>query len=232
MPRRIELTVSDFKFLEREMLAMGYRLKSHRQLKIDFKRLDLSAPRKKKGREATFLYGNNFLQAVAHTTFDLDNQEWREEDLGWHLIKEKDRIKYFSKPLRRTKNFISNFLMRARVNRWRIDNRPICPECKRFMEIKTRWTYNHEEFRWESTGQYFWGCLQKDNHQDNRLISVGWDDIGPKKEIPKDLGKYVKEMRRRVASHRRREKLLGIKRRSMRFIRKAWSIGKPENLET
>lgn len=231
MPTIKELTVSDFIFFDEEMKKMGYRQKTYWEHRGDFSRLGLEAPRFIKGREATYIFTANGLNSILHSTFDVVNQKWREagEDMVWPLITKGDIARYFSKPLKRTENVITQALRRAWVNRYKVIHCPRCSQCKRNMEIMEKYKVDHETGEKKPTGQYYWGCFNMQAHKDEMPEFRSWDKVGPEGQLPKKAKLFVELMRRRVASYKKRNKELGINRTPMRKIRKKWTIKNPQN---
>lgn len=225
MPERAQLATDDFSFIEEELIKLGYVRRIAKNVKMDFIRLGLVAPREIKGREASFITYNHGLNSLIWVSYDEVHKEWREVDLGWGLIRKGDKRQYCSKPLRRTPNFIQALLKRARVNKWRVDNRPLCPYCGAYMDIYERKDKKDKK----PTGQYLWACFKRDKHENKEPVFVGWDKIGSEKKLPAEIEDYVLMMRKRVADYKERNRKLGIVRTPARFIRKPWGMTKPDN---
>lgn len=230
MPTKIDFTVDDYFFVKSELEKMGYSIKTGWEFKGDYSRLGLIAPRSKPGREATFVLSANNLNSIVHVTFDVVHMKWREEDLGWSLITKGDIEQYFSKPLRRTKNFILQFLRRAWINKWRVKYRPNCRVCKKRMEIREKYKLDPETKERKPTGQYYWGCFETEKHPDGKPVFLGWDKIGPLGKLPPKAEEFVDMMRNRVAAYKKRNKALGIERTPARKIRNKWGIKNKDNL--
>lgn len=71
------------------------------------------------------------------------------EDMGWIVItNEFNRAQYFARPTLRTKNFVKTFIQRAGITIRKVQKRPPCERCGKWMRI----------FR-KPTRATFWGCL-------------------------------------------------------------------------
>jgi hypothetical protein len=90
-------------------------------------------------------------------------------DLGWTLISEGDTGCYFAKPFRRTKNYVKNILSYAWICKFKIENRPLCPTCHRFMKIA----------RGKALRSRYWRCDNPSMHKEH--VHIDWDfGLGPK----------------------------------------------------
>ena len=196
---------------------MGYHKVAKSDFHKTFTRLDLSPPRPIEGKEASYRYTNNNYTVVLHTTYLEKEKKWRDKstDIGWILIAEGDEAKYFARPFQRKKGFILKFLRYAWISKWKVDNRPLCPSCRHYMNISRRM----------GTRQYFWSCFKKEKHPSDNAEFLSWDH-----ELPKEAAEFL-EIRRSVA-----EKYNIKNRKNNKKVipaavrRKKWPIGNPENL--
>lgn len=216
----MEFTENDFKFLKENLLSIGFHLKGEINFKKDFQRLGLEAPRKLTGREQGFFFTENGLTVKVWTTYLEKEKKFRDigEDMGWVLITEGDTAIYFAKPIKRTTSFIQNLLRKAWIAKWRVQNRPLCKQCKSYMDVKSN-----------KMRQYFWGCFNNVYHHQNEPVFLGWDSIGPDGNLPKKAKAYTDSLRKKIILYKKRDKKLGIIRTPARKIRKPWPITKPEN---
>lgn len=136
MPGKVIPDVSDFLAFEREMKKRDFRRIYGTEFAGDFKRLGLVAPRPRLGRETGFIFhSNNGLTVRVWTTWLSAENTIRDVDAGWVLIADGDKAVYFSHPIHRTKNFFLNLFRQAWIARFRVINRPLCPQCNRPMMI-------------------------------------------------------------------------------------------------
>jgi len=215
------LTEDDFLFTERMLLSMGYREFTIGDSRKEFLRLNLSPPRRIVGREVSFGYkprekGNNY-NVVLHTTYVRALKKWRDKDTdaAWNLIADSDKAKYFAKPFSRTKGFILKFLRYAWVSRWKVEHRPLCPECQNLMHIAKK----------EDKRQYYWICRNDIRHTENKHVFLPWD-FG----LPLKATAFVKVRRAYTARYKKKVKKSGKNVTPAQKIRKPWDIGNPENL--
>ena len=215
------LTQDDFLFFERQVLSMGYRENTTTNIRRLFERLEITPPRKVIGREVTYSYksreiGNNYT-VILHTTYIRASKKWRETDTdsGWCLIIEGDKAKYFAKPFLRTKGFILKFLRYAWVTKWKVDHRPLCPECQAYMQIAKK----------KDKRQYYWACHKNTIHAENKPVFSSWD-FG----FPLNATKFVNIRREYTIRYHRKNKKEGKIVTPAPKIRKKSIIGKPENL--
>lgn len=216
------LTHDDFLFLEKTLLDMGYLEETTTYSKRLFERLNLIPPRSITGREATYIYksreqGNNYT-VIIHTTYLKASKKWRDTstDAAWCLIAEGDNAKYFARPFLRTKGFVLKFLRYAWVTKWKVDHRPLCPQCQDFMDIAKKI---------EPRG-YYWICRNNVRHDENKPVFSPWD-FG----LPLKASKFVSIRRDYTKRYNDKNKKEGKTPTSARKIRKPWESKKPENLK-
>ncbi len=211
------LTEDDFLFLEKMILSMGYRNITRNDSSKEFLRLNLSPPRPIRGRETSYRYTNNGYTVFLHTTYLEASKKWRDKgtDAGWILIAEGDKARYFAKPFSRTKGFIMKFLRYAWVTKWKVDNRPLCPECKAYMHITKK----------VGTRQYYFICRNMISHKKEQPLFLPWD-VG----LPFNALKFLNIRREYSEKYNKKIKDGGKAVTPARKIRKTWKIGRPENL--
>lgn len=211
------LTEEDFLFLERMILNMGYHKITRYDSRKTFLRLNLSAPREIIGREVSYYYANNGYTVVLHTTYLREERRWRDNstDAGWNLISHGDKAVYFARPFQRTKGFILKFLRYASISKWKVDHRPLCPECNAFMVI----------FRKANTRQYFWACFNTTRHPPLNVPKFkSWDY----ELSPEDL-KFINIRREYTKRYHAQNKKESKAPTPAAKIRKPWDIGNPQN---
>lgn len=178
----------------------------------DMERLGLQAPRRREGREIGFSFWANGLTVIVWTTVLDPAGPAREEDSGWVLIKEGDRVRYFSHPLRRTEGFLRNLYRYARACRERVLERPRCPVCKKQMNIE----YG------KALGQRYWACFNRKFHEKPEFAT--WDH-GLSKQS-RDFFKVERRERRRYYGLRRAQ---GKPLHVARLKRVSWKTTRSEN---
>ncbi len=215
--KKISLTTEDFKFFNEKIIGIGFTKTSIIDQKKLFERLGLIPPRVITGRETTYSYTNHEYTVVVHTTYVEKENRWRGkgEDAGWVLIRKGDEAVYFARPFQRRSGFILKLLRYAWVTKWKVDNRPLCPECSGYMYIKRK----------TGSRQYFWMCDNKGYHSDETALFRPWDYM-----LPKKATEFVAIRRSYTEKYNLKNKKKGIVRKPAPLIRKKWEITKPENL--
>jgi hypothetical protein len=199
--------INDFSDFEKELKRRGFRRISGPEFSSQFERLGLKAPRPRIGRELGYLFYANEYTVLVWTTWLLKQQEAREEDAGWVLIAEKDNALYFSHPIHRTKNFLQNLLMHARIACWKVRHRPLCPECSNFMSI----------VRGRALKQRFWKCDRKGLHAGSKDRFRSWD-YG----LPEDAVNFLKPIREKREKRYAALRAAGKKPHQAMLKRKRW----------
>lgn len=180
MPKKCLPSAEDISGFEKELVVRGFRRISSVEFAKQFQRLSLVAPRPRVGRELGYIFYANQYTVFVWTTWLEKEQVAREEDAGWVLIAEGDKVLYFSHPIHRTKNFMHNLLMQARIACWKVRHRPLCPECHNFMDI----------VRGRALKQRFWKCGWKELHADGKNRFQSWDY-----SLPEDIVKSLRPIR-------------------------------------
>ena len=187
MPKQVLPSRDEFEWLERELSRIGFRSVSNAEFRSTFKRLGLCAPRPQPGRETGFIFTANELTVYVWTTWIEYENRAREMDSGWILICKGDKREYVAHPFHRTENFTRNLYQFAWIARWRVVNRPLCPQCSNFMDIA----------RGEAMKSRYWRCDRKQMHPDRKPYFLDWDI-----NLPPKAKKLVTEARARRKSYR------------------------------
>ncbi len=212
MPRQILPDEKAFTAFRKKLLTLGFRELTSEEFSKTFKRLGLEAPRPQEGRETGFIFSANELKVFIWTTYLSQEQKSRDSDAGWILIADGDRARYFTHPLRRTKNFLLKMVRHAWVARWRIIHRPLCPQCQRYMRI----AYG------QALKSRYWRCDNMRHHA--KPIFVAWDNGMP----PKALA-FLQIQRKARSRYRQTRKKAGKPNNVAMLNRKKWPKRRPEN---
>jgi len=215
MPEKVIPKVEDFESFKKEMNRLDFREYGIQEFKKQFQRLGLKAPRPQTGREVGFTFWANDLTIFVWTTWLAESQTIRESDAGWVVIIQEKKAVYFSHPLYRTKKFFLNLLRQAWLARWRAVNRPLCPECKKYMRI----------VRGLALKSRYWRCSNYADHALKKAICVDWD-----LNLPPEAKKYVDSARKARAKYRKKMKENGRSIYPAILRRKPWATTKPQNL--
>ena len=207
MPKQCLPELDDFADFKEELLQRGFREISSYEFSLQFRRLKLTAPRPRFGRELGFTFHANGYTVVIWTTWLKEKQVAREIDAGWVLIAEGDEVLYFSHPIHRTKNFFYNLLMQSRIACWRVRHRPLCPECQNFMNI----------VRGKAMKQRFWECDRRGLHKDGKKEFKSWDH-----GLPEDALKYIRPIRKKRVKRYETLRAEGKEPHQAMLTRKGW----------
>lgn len=207
MPEKLLPGSKDFNDFEEELIKRGFRQISRPEFSRQFGRLELKAPRPRPGRELGYLFHANQYNVFVWTTWLEKEQVAREIDAGWILISERDEVLYFSHPIHRTKNFLQNLLMQARIACWKVRHRPLCPECHHFMDI----------VRGRALKQRFWKCGRKELHGSGKNRFKSWD-YG----LPEEAFKYILPIRKKRKKGYAALRARGKKPHQAMLKRKRW----------
>lgn len=211
MPAQVLPDGPTFGWLEHNLLRRGFRKRSRKEFRSDFRRLEPKPPSPRPGREAGFTFSANGYEVVVWTTFVESAQVARNRDAGWVLIKEGDEVLYFSRPIHRTKHFLHNLLLQASIARARVLHRPLCPDCSASMDIVAGKTLKAR----------FWKCT-KPAHR--KPVHLPWDYGLPMEVLP-----YIAKIRQARKRYRQKLKAQGKKPGVALLKRKGWTIGKQQN---
>jgi hypothetical protein len=202
-----------FASFEKALLRRGFRRLSEAEFRSDFIRLRLQAPSPREGREVGFSFAANGLEVVVWTTFLARAGRAREEDAGWVLIKDGDDVRYFSHPLHRTQNFLHNLLWTACIARWKVEHRPLCPQCGALMKI----AYG------KGLKARYWGCTRTTVHKNPTFLS--WDH-----GLPREALDFLEPRRKRRAQYHAKLRKEGKSPGAGIQRRRKWKVGRPANI--
>lgn len=186
MPKKVLPSAPEFESFKRKLLTRGFRPISGHEFGKQFGRLGLKAPRPRYGRESGFIFYANELCVVVWTTWLAKEGVARDADSGWALITDRDKALYFARPLMRTKNFLRSLLWEAYLAAWRVEHRPLCPECKQYMNI----------VRGKGIKSRYWRCGRRSLHEGGAQHRLSWDHGLPEKAL-----EYVRKKRRAQARY-------------------------------
>lgn len=213
MPRQVLPNAKDFKRFTRSLVRRGFRKLSRAEFRNDFERLELGAPSPREGREVGFAFSANGLTVFVWTTFLDWEKKARDTDAGWVLIRDGDKVKYFSHPIHRTENFLRNLLGYASAARLRVMHRPLCPKCHAYMDIA----------RGKGLKARYWKCARPAAHK--KAVSLSWD-YG----LPSAALEFLRPLRKKRAQYRDKLRAEGKEPGAAQRRRKGWKVGQPENL--
>lgn len=209
MPKQQLPKKKDFDHLKFKLQKWGFCQISEEKT-FPEKNKRLISPRLRKGKESGFLFKANNLMVIVWTTWLEKEERARDSDAGWVLIVDQNKALYFSHPIHRTKNFIVNLLRESYVARQRIINRPICPICGSFMNIK----------KGKGIKARYWACPNIFIHQDKRNSIKDWD-CGIKN--PK-IRKYLEKKRKKRKKYREKIRKQGKEVKPAIMTRKPWKV--------
>ncbi len=191
LPAKVLPDEVGFAWLERELYIIGFRHINKTEFKKDFQRFGLVAPSPREGRETGFVYSINGLTVKVWTTWLSAEGRAREVDTGWVLILDGDKPVYFSHPIHRTKNFLLTLYKKAWIAKWRILHRPLCPECRQFMDIVSG----------PALKSRYWLCDERELHQKKKRIRLNWDS-----ELPPKARRFV-ELERKARAKAKKKRM-------------------------
>jgi len=130
------------------------------------------------------------------------------KDVGWIVIADHfGRAEYFARPTLRTKNFVTTLLRRTWITKRRVERRPLCPSCHKFMWICTK-----------QSGATFWACRRRQSHPDGRSVFKDWDASLPPKAL-----KLARAWRKSFSTHLKKARQEGKEPRRASTIRTPWT---------
>jgi hypothetical protein len=212
LPKKVLPDELAFAQFEEKMTAEGFRIIPGPEFTKSFQRLGLSNPRKRTGREVGFTFSACGLTAVVWTTFLCAEKRARDQDTGWVLIAQGDKVKYFSHPMMRTSGFLDKLFIYARIAKQRVENRPLCPTCCAYMEIAMC----------KGLKSRYWRCSRK--FHKNFTENINWD-IG----VSPSLVKFLESERRARRRYREQLKKEGKEVTPAMLKRRPWRMSKPQN---
>jgi len=217
LPTRYEPTAQEFaKFVHELVDVRFFAPISRSDFWQDKARLGLKPPRRKReGPTRGYEYHFRGLRVRVWTTWLIRENRVSDTGSGWVLILDGDRIVYSSHPLHRTKNFLNRLLMRAKIARARVRNRPICPIHKCWMVMC------HRRGVMKSL---YWGCPRI--HPSGKMVWASIDD-----GLPKEAMRFLRPSRKKSEKYRRVVRRQGKDPFTALKRRRAWKISRPENIQ-
>ena len=230
MAKKVEVTSEEFMRLDSELRELGFQRKFKKDMKNNFERLGLELTRhqrKAKG-EVGYEFTKNGLTVHVWSSWVEEDGKANKNDYGWILISNGDPAKYFAKPFRRTEGFVTKLLSYAWISQWKVIHRPLCSECKRFMDITSPNLKGRplEEFL-TRLRQRFWVCNNPEAHE--KPVYLNWDaGLGPKAKA------FLAQRRKETAAYNKKRKLEGKNPSGTAILKRAgtWEVRKPENMIT
>ena len=131
------------------------------------------------------------------------------EDMGWIVItNEFNRAQYFARPTLRTKNFVRTLIQRAGITIRKVQYRPTCEICRKWMVI----------FR-KPTRATFWACFHRQTpfHFGSKPAWKGWDFA-----LTKRMRMIVVAWRREFHRYLEAQRAKGCEPTPAATIRRAW----------
>lgn len=222
MSRQILPDEKSFADFKEKILALGFRELTHEEFARAFQHSGLKPLSSSAGRETAFVYSAdkldkpNDLEVFIWTTYLSWKKESRDIDAGWILITQAGRARYFAHPLMRTKNFLITLIRLAWIARWRVINRPTCPQCpdQRYMKIAYGWAIKSR----------YWRCDYKSQHHPYKPVFLPWDYGMP----PKALA-FLKKKRKIRRKYRDSRKKAGKPNNVAMLNRRKWKRLRLEN---
>lgn len=197
-PRQVLPDKKAFTGFEEKILALGFRELTHEEFVEAFQRSGFKPLGSSVGEETAFVYSAdrpdkpNDLKVFVWTTYLSWKNESRDSDAGWILITQAGQARYFAHPLMRTKNFLITLIRLAWIARWRVINRPVCPQCQRFMKIAYGWAIKSR----------YWRCDYRISHHPYKPVFLPWDIGMPPKAFA--FLKKRRKVRRKYREGRKR----------------------------
>lgn len=227
LPKAVRVTYQAFLELKKELLRMGFAPISRTEVGRAMVNWDLKPPHMVKiPGEIGFKYSENGLTVKVWTSCVRSLVEACEReaeisahcsvgrppggDSGWVLIERLGREQYFARPTNRTKNFVRTLLQRAWITQWKVQHRPLCPACNKFMSIFSR-----------GNGAVFWCCLRTGLHDDTKPRWANWDAGLPPKAL-----RISKAWRREFHRYLKKKREEGEEPRRASAVRTGWHAGR------
>lgn len=214
MPAQQMFTAEEFqKFLD-FMQLRGLTVEYPRDFHTNKTRLGLVSHRKKSGSQVKLRYHNHGLTLKVCTTADSQLNEPLPKRYGWVLIDDHDEAKYFSHPFLRTEGFLRRVYYHTIINKYRIDHRPICPCCKKYMDI----------VRGRGVKSRYWKCPNHDHEPE----TMGWDE-----NLPQWMQNYLKPIRKARAKQKKKYEIAQAEKGKVVipavYRRIPWEMQNPQN---
>lgn len=209
--------VRGFAHFEQLCLKLGFKKTTPGEARERLRQADKRSRRPQEGKETGFEFSaENGLKVVVWTTYLEEKGEFRgkDTDVGWVLIIQNGKAVHFSRPAPRTKNFLLNLYRRVWINWCRVSNRPSCPECGKYMDIK----------RGRHLKQRYWNCEQWKLHNAKGRHTLDFNFA-----LPPEAKKWTEKMYRKRKKYIARVKKTGKQPHTAMLKRKKWM---PAKLET
>jgi hypothetical protein len=152
---------------------------------------------------------------IVWSTFDETLGRARDKDAGWALIREGDKVRYFSRPHNRTGNFLKNLLESACIAQQRVLNFPICPECRARMKI----------VKGKNLKSRYLECRRVAFHPNKKPVWLSWDH-----GLPVIVLERVQKRRKKRQRYQEKLRKEGKSPGAAMQRRIGWKVGRPQNL--
>ncbi len=201
--------VKDFAHFEQLCLKLGFRKIAPDEIREQLRQLKKGPSRRIEGREVGFQFNDRGLSLRVWTTYLETEGKLREEstDSGWVLIIQNGKAVHFSRPALRTKNFLLNLYRRVWINWCRVSNRPSCPECGKYMDIK----------RGRHLKQRYWSCEQWKLHNTKGRHTLDFNFA-----LPPEAKKWTEKMYKKRKKYIAQVKEAGKQPHAAMLKRRKW----------
>ena len=194
MPKAVGVIYRYYCGIRFKLLSLGFREMSRREVRDEIIAHGLKRYKKSTEAEKGYIYTQKGLTVKVWTSCErskVDDCAMRckelpllkdaigEEvvsrpkstDMGWVLIVDsRNTAQYFAVPFHRTLNFIVSLCETARITQLRVQGRPQCKECGKYMVIRV-----------EKTRATYWACFQTADHATRKAVFLDWDHALPPK---------------------------------------------------
>lgn len=205
MPKGVQYFPEHLEMLRSEMSAMRFTEITYRDLNPNvYKNFES----KRREREIGFKYiSEKGLVVIAWSTFSSKTGGTLKKDLAWVVTLQNDE-EFHNPSIKRTGNFINNFLFRAKKEKTRVDSQPKCtdPNCNWHMSIMKR--------RYVK-GSRFWKCLNPIHFWKGPTKS--WDT-----GLPKEMMEITNKKRKQRKKYREVREAQGKPHSVAGSMRKPW----------
>lgn len=199
MPPKVLPTKESFEEIESRLLARGFK-KSHKgQFWKDLKAFKIiPPPRHQVGSETGFENAVNGYTIRCWTTWVEAQNAARETDVGWWLILENGNPLHYARVVRRTKEFVENFLHRGWKTWCHIKKLPKCKVCGEPTKIVHRYPDHSKPYTYRCI---FYRCFNTSKHPGGGYRDTQWYDV-----LPPETKKKAVEMMRQAKRQRNKTK--------------------------
>ena len=211
MPKQVLPDEAAFSGFEKRILERNFREMTRPELRSEYIRQGLKPPYHREGHEVCFVFEANGYKVVVWTTYLRDAKTARKMDTGRGHIRMGDNALYHDHPKHRTKNFLENLLLAATIAQARVLNRPLCPTCDAYMQMK----------RGKGLKSRFWECAMSAHP---RPVRMSWDH-----NLPPEILKVVKRIRKKREPYRKKLARQGKKPGAAMLRRRRHKINKLQN---